>query len=120
MPDDLTLRVFRARLNYKDVEGYTNWDHLMINDYLGITEGTLALADQIDSNTLNISINSTAINELEQLTAGQQVKIYSINGRLGRTAKQVSENTQQIAANTANIDQNTLSINDLEQLVNRV
>ena len=113
MPDDLTLRVFRARLNYKDVESYTNWDHLMINDYLGITEGTIALSDQIDQNTLQISVNAKNISNLEQLTAGHQVKIYSLNGKLGSVANQISENT-------LNIGENTLSINDLEQLANRV
>ena len=120
MPEDLTLRVFRARLNYKDVETYTNWNNLMINDYLGITEGTLALADQIDSNTLQISINTQAIEELGELSAGQQVKIYSLSGRIGNAVKQININTEQISTNSDNIEQNSLDINDLQELVNRI
>lgn len=120
MTEDLKLRVFRAQLDYSDIQEYTNWNHLMINDYLGITEGSLALSDQIDQNTINIATNAEAIQNLQELTAGQQVKIYSINARLGRTESKINDNTEQIAINTASIDQNTLSINDLEQLINRV
>ncbi len=120
MADDLTIRVFRARLNYEDVRQYTDWQHVMINDYLGITQGTLALTDQIDQNTFQVNINTNNILELENITAGHQITLLSIKGRVGENRKLIKENNALINTNIDNINENALKINDLEQLVNRL
>lgn len=121
MAEDLGVRVFRARLNYQDVKGYNpEWGHTMINDYLGITEGTVALADQIDSNTIGISVNTINIEKLQEITAGHQAGISAIKGRAGANSKKIVENTNNIAQNASVIEDNVLAINDIDQLVNRV
>jgi hypothetical protein len=110
----LANELFRARLNYQDVkERNPNWDNIMINDYLGIGFGSSVIVEQIDQNTVDISINAENIEENAQL-------IGSIISRLGTLLSLVSKNSDNIAQNSQDVSDLDLRVLDVEQLVNRV
>jgi len=95
--------VLRARLNYDSVEEETGWKHLMINDYLGITQVEDVFADQIDINTLNIEANTAAI---------------LINSAdIATNAAAIIVNASDILVNAAAILVNLNNIEDVTQLV---
>ena len=102
--------------SFDALAGTENWMYTLVpSKHISITN-----QPHLDSNTLQISINTQAIEELEELSAGQQVKIYSLSGRIGNAVKQININTEQISTNSDNIEQNSLDINDLQELVNRI
>ncbi|MFW0776265.1 MAG: hypothetical protein ACN2B6_00915 [Rickettsiales bacterium] len=110
----LAEELFRARLNYQDVqERNPEWDNVMINDYLGIGLGSSVLVEQVDQNTVDITINASAIEDNSQ-------EIGAIIARLGAQLSLITKNSDNISQNVSDINVNSQRIDDLEQLVNRL
>lgn len=117
----LSEQLFRARLNYQDIkERNPEWDNVMINDYLGIGLGSSIVVEQIDQNTVDISINSESIEENSEQIGQIMLRLGSILSTLSENSANIASNEQSIALNSAGIGSNTDRISDIEELVNRV
>jgi len=56
------IETLRASLSYNDVKKFTAWsEHTMINDYLGIGQGTAAIVLQVNENEASIKTNAEDI-----------------------------------------------------------
>jgi peptidoglycan hydrolase CwlO-like protein len=76
----------RAQLNYRQVEKENpNWSHLMINDYLGITQNT--------SQILNAIIeNQKLIEQLQQEVADIELEIDQLQNQINQVTTRVKTN----------------------------
>jgi hypothetical protein len=87
---EIGIRIFRANLGARDLKARNpGWDDVMVNDYLGISLGSEEIIDQINENTLNISIlrddveeNAAGIKNNTQLITSNTSLIWKINAKL--------------------------------------
>ena len=79
----LANEIFRARLSYQEIESKNpDWDNIMVNDYLGIGQGSLALVEQTDANTLAIEVNAESILVLDGRVTQNEDDIVTIQDGL--------------------------------------